>query len=601
MIAKSMTCKKSTHSLDPFKRAVISTVRAMAEKPALEVRFETDSGEVSGGDNCLPEMSTAMTQIDIAHVRGLADACALWQRHHDPDLHQKLLPADPGAQRAYTAMEEARVEAIGAIKMPGVAQNLASTLEAYYAKNPTSTAPDPGGIHDTDSALDYDLLKLLVRERLTHAAVPESAIAVMNRFRGSVEARAGLNLDILVDHLENQQAFARLSRKIIEDMGFGEKTADERQNQSKIEEISDPPDVAVEDDDGDIEDYSDSENDNPEEIGPDERSAPTEHQDVDSVDSQTATKKRAREQDYIVFTTEFDQIVRPQDLCVANVLAFQRYKLDQQLRGMHGVITRLANRLQRRLMARQLSSWDFDLEEGILDAGRLTRVVTHPLRALSFKAEQEADFKDTVITLLIDNSGSMRGRPIAVAAICADILARSLERCGVKVEILGFTTRGWKGGESHRKWLQQNQPKNPGRLTDLRHIIYKTADCPWRRARNNLGLMLRESLLKDNIDGESLLWAHSRLLKRTEQRRILLVISDGAPEDHSTTSTNQPDYLESHLRSVIEWIEQHSDVELLAIGIGHDVGRYYQKAVTIKDAEQLGSVIIEQLSALFNG
>jgi len=303
---------------------------------------------------------------------------------------------------------------------------------------------------------------------------------------------------------------------------------------------------------------------------------------------------------YKMFTEIFDEIISAEDLCDLEELARLRTQLDRQLDNLQGAVAKLANRLQRKLMAQQNRSWDFDLEEGVLDTARLTRVVTDPTAPLSFKQEQDTEFRDTVVTLLLDNSGSMRGRPITIAAICADVLARTLERCNVKVEILGFTTKAWKGGESRDKWLDSGKPQNPGRLNDLRHIIYKGADSPWRRARRNLGLMLKEGLLKENIDGEALLWAHERLLGRTEARRILMVISDGAPVDDCTLSANPANYLEQHLRRVVNWIESKSDVELVAIGIGHDVTRYYKQAVTITDAEQLGGAITDQLADLFD-
>ena len=303
---------------------------------------------------------------------------------------------------------------------------------------------------------------------------------------------------------------------------------------------------------------------------------------------------------YKVFTTEFDEVIDADLLCESDELARLRALLDQQVARLQGVVSRLANRLQRRLLAKQTRSWEFDLEEGLLDAGRLARVIIDPLHPLSFKKEQETNFRDTIVTLLIDNSGSMRGRPIAIAAISADILARTLERCGVKVEILGFTTRAWKGGQARERWLADGKPTNPGRLNDLRHIVYKSADAPWRRARRSLGLMLREGLLKENIDGEALLWAHSRMVNRPEQRKILMVISDGAPVDDSTLSVNPGNYLERHLREVIKTLESYTDVQLTAIGIGHDVTRYYDRAVTIMDAEQLGGTMMDRLADLFD-
>ncbi|PCI34406.1 MAG: cobaltochelatase subunit CobT [Alphaproteobacteria bacterium] len=608
--------KKSPHKLDQFKHAVSSTVRAMAEKAELEISFGAEPGDISGTAARLPQLSIDMAQDEVAKVRGAADAYALRLRYHNQAVHEKFAPAgNPLASSVYEAMEQARVEAIGATKMPGVAQNLAATLDDHYTKTRLSLSAN------TEDVPYGDILRLLVRERLTHAHPPAVTSDIVNQFRTPIEAKAAQHLDELLEAIGDQAAFSRISRKIIADLdladdfeGQDSDTAPQPEDGTKDQEPGD--DDSLDDtggDDSDTQEDGDDSSDSSD--GSSEASDMGADLNEDMITDMMAEEAAAQAQAmfnpndlstdqvqgprYSVYSTDYDEIIAAEDLCDADELAFLRRSLDQQLSGLHGVISKLANRLQRMLMAQQRRSWEFDQEEGILDTSRLTRVVTSPLHALSFKVENETNFKDTVVTLLIDNSGSMRGRPITIAAMCADILARTLERCGVKVEILGFTTKAWKGGKSRVKWLDNDKPPKPGRLNDLRHIIYKTADSPWRRTRNNLGLMLREGLLKENIDGESLLWAHSRLMNRTEERRILMVISDGAPVDDSTLSTNSANYLEDHLRTMIDWIEKRSPVELLAIGIGHDVTRYYQNAITVMDAEQLGGAITDQLTDLF--
>jgi len=606
--------KKAAHKRDQFKHAVSSAVRAMAEKSDLDISFGAENSDITGTSGRLPMLSLELAAGEVAKVRGAADAYALRRRHHNVKLHEKYAPENPVAQSVYEAMEQARVEAIGATRMPGVAQNLAAILDDYYAKNRLT-------LSETKDPPLSDILRLLVRERLTHAHPPTITDEIITQFRSQIEAKAARHLDELMDNMSDQDAFSRLSRKIIADLDLADDyDGDEKNKAANSEDNSEEKEAPGDDsqeegDDSGNQDEGDEAAENSEgssdtsDIGADL----TEDMISDMMSEEAAAKaqaafnpndlgtNQAQGPKYSVYSTKYDETIPAEDLCDAQELAVLRRNLDQQLSGLHGVISKLANRLQRMLMAQQMRSWDFDLEEGMLDTSRLTRVVTNPLHALSFKVENETDFKDTVVTLLIDNSGSMRGRPITIAAMCADILARTLERCGVKVEILGFTTKAWKGGKSRLDWLDNAKPQKPGRLNDLRHIIYKTADSPWRRTRNNLGLMLREGLLKENIDGESLLWAHSRLIGRTEERRILMVISDGAPVDDSTLSTNSANYLEDHLRAVIDWIEKRSPVELLAIGIGHDVTRYYQNAITVMDAEQLGGAITEQLSDLFEG
>ncbi|HEC01306.1 MAG TPA: cobaltochelatase subunit CobT [Sphingomonadales bacterium] len=607
--------KKAAHRLDQFKHAVSATVRAIAEKPELEVSYGAEDSDMSAASGRLPLLSVDLTAADVANVRGAADAYALRLRYHNAALHEKYVPTgNPEAEGVFEAIEQARVEAIGATKMPGVARNLAATLEGHYTKNRLSLSAN------AEEVPYGDILKLLVRERLTHAHPPEVTNEIVNQFRTAIEAKAAEHLDALCDNMGDQEAFSRISRKIISDLDLAEDFEGEDKNKApNSDDNPDDQDLPDEDssDDGEGEDndsQEEGEQDADDSDGASDSSDMASELSEDMIDDMMAeeamtkalfnpndlTTDQAQGPRYSVYSTEYDETIAAEDLCDADELSFLRRNLDQQLSGLHGIISKLANRLQRMLMAQQRRSWDFDLEEGILDTSRLTRVVTNPLHALSFKVENDTEFKDTVVTLLIDNSGSMRGRPITIAAMCADILARTLERCGVKVEILGFTTKAWKGGKSRQEWLENGKPQKPGRLNDLRHIVYKTADSPWRRTRNNLGLMLREGLLKENIDGESLLWAHSRLMNRTEERRILMVISDGAPVDDSTLSTNSANYLEDHLRSMIDWIEKRSPVELLAIGIGHDVTRYYQNAITVMDADQLGGAITEQLTGLFD-
>ncbi|KJS11818.1 MAG: cobalt chelatase, partial [Hoeflea sp. BRH_c9] len=518
------------------------------------------------------------------------------------------------ARAVYDAVEQARVEAIGARRMTGVGDNLTSMLEDKYQR-----ANYQGIVNREDAPLE-EAVALMVREKLTGRAPPQSSGQVVELWRDFIEGKAGAVLDSLEGSVENQQAFARVVREMLSAMEMAEDYGDDDGAQDDQDEVSDEDQPRSQE-----ENDQSSQEDAGSDAAPAEESETSDEQmdtgemdgaeagdddTIDDSDDDAETPGETRKSsdpfadlnariDYKVFTTAFDEEIAAEELCEEAELERLRAFLDKQLAHLQGVVGRLANRLQRRLMAQQNRAWDFDLEEGYLDSARLTRMIIDPMQPLSFKMERDTSFRDTVVTLLIDNSGSMRGRPITVAATCADILARTLERCGVKVELLGFTTKAWKGGQAREKWLTGGKPPTPGRLNDLRHIIYKSADAPWRRARRNLGLMMREGLLKENIDGEALMWAHSRLARRPEQRKILMMISDGAPVDDSTLSVNPGNYLERHLRAVIEEIETRSPVELLAIGIGHDVTRYYRRAVTIVDAEELAGAMTEQLAALF--
>ncbi|MDG4851333.1 MULTISPECIES: cobaltochelatase subunit CobT [unclassified Mesorhizobium] len=603
---------KNGSEADSFKRAVTVCMRAVAGDKDLEVGFAKDRPALAGNRARLPELPKKASRTDIAITRGIGDSMALKRACHDQRIHSKLAPEGKLARAIFDAVEQARVEAIGSRAMQGVADNIGSMLEDKYARANLVDVKDKA-----DAPLE-EAVALMVREKLTGRTVPKSGERLVDLWRPWVEEKASSDLDGLSSRLDDQQAFARIVRDMLvsmemaEELGDDQETEDSEDNEENEQQGEEQSEEGGEDDSG----SEQSQSEDAEASADEEESAETEATDAtsddlsDEDDSDAETPGEARrndnpflnlpkEIDYKVFTTAFDETVGAEDLCEEEELDRLRAFLDKQLANLSGVVGRLANRLQRRLMAQQNRSWDFDLEEGYLDPSRLVRVVIDPMQPLSFKQERDTKFRDTVVSLVLDNSGSMRGRPITVAATCADILARTLERCGVSVEILGFTTRAWKGGQAREKWLKDGKPPNPGRLNDLRHIIYKSADHPWRRARRNLGLMMREGLLKENIDGEALLWAHNRLIGRPEQRKILMMISDGAPVDDSTLSVNPGNYLERHLRAVIDLIETRSPVELLAIGIGHDVTRYYRRAVTIVDAEELAGAMTEQLASLF--
>ncbi|PZO91661.1 MAG: cobaltochelatase subunit CobT [Sphingomonas sanxanigenens] len=600
--------------LDQFKTVLAGAARAIAREPEIELAFTADAPAASGKHIKVPMPARNLPADQVAEARGFADSFALRLRYHDAAMHVRGAPADAVARAVFDAAEQARIEAIGTKSMAGVAGNLDSALRLRMRSDPIARA------RGRDEVPLSTAVGLLVRERLTGRAAPESAAAGLAMVRDWIEEKAGADLDSLALALDDQQAFAALATRLLEDLELvdGEMTPDDADSEGEDGEGEDDSETDDADDGddssgsaaGEVEaraESDDSADADSEGEQPGDEMADDGGEEGDEGEEGMMPVRPNRPPadygpgfDYHAYTTRFDEVVSATDLCDDDELGRLRAYLDQQLVHLQGAVTKLANRLQRRLMAQQSRSWDFDQEEGILDAARLARVIVDPAHSLSYKVERDTEFRDTVVTLLIDNSGSMRGRPISIAAISADILARTLERCGVKTEILGFTTRAWKGGQSREEWLAAGRPPNPGRLNDLRHIVYKQADEPWRRARKSLGLMMREGLLKENIDGEALQWAHSRLIARSEERRILMVISDGAPVDDSTLSVNSGTYLEKHLRQVIHWIENKSPVELCAIGIGHDVTRYYARAVTIMDAEQLGGTMVEQLAGLFD-
>ncbi len=607
--------KPSDNPADAFKKALAEASKVMANDPELNVSYSVDPSGLSGDSMRLPQVSRRMTRDEVLLARGTADALALNRRYHNGQTHAKYEPQGDMARDLYEAMETARCEAVGARDMPGTAGNIDVKIKHEAIRKGYDQATQASDV-PLATAAGY-----LVRHLATGRDLPPGADNAMELWRGFIEDQAGGSLDNINDILEDQTAFAKLARQMISDLGYGD-------------QLGDDPDQIDEDQEDEAEEGSEEEQD-PDSTGQDDQDdeeaegTPEQSQDEqqdasqaqvsmdDMADQELGEEAEMPEGDapmeppapqpvsdadpnYLVYLDTYDEVIGAEELAEPVELERLRAYLDQQLEPLKGAVSRLANKLQRRLQAQQNRSWEFDLEEGTLDAGRLARIVANPTTPLSFKVEKDTEFRDTCVTLLLDNSGSMRGRPISIAAICADVLARTLERCNVKVEILGFTTRAWKGGQAREHWLNEGRPVQPGRLNDLRHIIYKSADAPWRRTRPNLGLMMKEGLLKENIDGEALEWAHRRMMARHEARKILMVISDGAPVDDSTLSVNPANYLEKHLRDVIAMVEKRKAVELLAIGIGHDVTRYYDRAVTITDVDQLAGAMTEQLAALFD-
>ena len=606
--------KPSDNPADPFKKALADATRVMADDHDLVVTYSVDPPGQTADTVRLPQISRRMTRDEVLLARGTADAFALRHRYHDAGIAARYMPTGQMARDLYDAMETARVEAVGAQHMPGTAGNIDAKIGAEARRK---------GYDQIRKSADAPLATAagyLVRHLATGRDLPAGADNVMALWRDFIEGQCGEDLDGITDVLGDQKAFAKLARRLISDLGYADQLGEDPDRDDDQDDAAEDgaEDDAEDDSSGDDQSDSDEADASPEQ-SQDEQQDPSQAQVSmdDMADAEMGEEAEMPEGEapleppspapwsdadpnYAVYRTDFDEEIGAEELAEPPELERLRAYLDQQLEPLKGAVSRLANKLQRRLQAQQSRSWEFDREEGILDAGRLARVVANPTTPLSFKVEKDTEFRDTMVTLLLDNSGSMRGRPISIAAICADVLARTLERCAVKVEILGFTTRAWKGGLSREKWLADGRPAGPGRLNDLRHIIYKSADAPWRRTRENLGLMMKEGLLKENIDGEALEWAHRRMVVRREQRKILMVISDGAPVDDSTLSVNPANYLEKHLRDVIAMVEKRKAVELLAIGIGHDVTRYYDRAVTITDVDQLAGAMTEQLAALFD-
>ena len=598
---------------EKIERVTSATLRAIGKNSEIEISYSSNKEAkiaTNGTSIRLPAPpNSEITKIDLAQLRGSADAVALRLRYHDSKIHHRYRPSGEDAARLFERAEQVRVESIGCRRLPGIKKNIQALLEKRCENNKPDLSSD-SDLSKNDKLLS-EAIGLMIHQKLTGNDLPDAADTILKHFQYALNEQIGTQLDKLSETIHDQEKFAGALSQIIRDLELfdeGDTEPDEHFEDSQDQEDS-TTDNKPQDPDRDPSKQIDTAEqlgeiqESHSETGIDGEEGQQEGTEEPAGPSDQTNNWPSNEADCVIYTpysTASDEIIPAEELCESEELNRLRDQLDQQLSRLHGVVSRLANRMQRRLMAKQTRSWEFDQEEGLLDAGRLSRVVIDPVHPLSFKREKDTNFRDTVVSLLIDNSGSMRGRPITVAAMSADILARTLERCGVKVEILGFTTRAWKGGKTREKWVEDGKISNPGRLNDLRHIVYKDADLPWRRSRRNLGLMLREGLLKENIDGEALMWAHSRLLVRPEQRKILLIISDGAPVDDATLSANPGNYLEKHLRDVIHWIETQSKVELTAIGIGHDVTRYYKHAVTISDAEELGGTMMQNLTDLFD-
>ncbi len=588
-----------------FRQAVTATMRAISGNDELSVTFGRGKPFIHGNKARIPVPEVGGSEAALAALRGTADRFALRTRYHDEALHDQGRPAAGVAQDLFDAVEESRIAAVGAYLMRGVQDNLHhqldDTLQQQGAYDITSTEDAPLG----------QAVGLYLREKLIAAELPESAARVLDPWRTYIEDRVGAELSDFEGKVFDQEAFLELARSLIADFGLAEDFGQDDQNgdQDDIDDQEQEAEAEAGEDGADQDqgaegDLSDAiEGDVPVDMdASDLAESDGSEDDGGAPPDSNAQRSWARPKtfEYQAYTTEFDEVVFADQLCDSEELDRLRGVLDQHLQNSQIIISKLANRLQRKLMAQQSRAWEFDLEEGVLDTSRLPTIIMDPFSSLAFKQEKETKFKDTVVSILIDSSGSMRGRSISIAAMCADILGRTLERCSVKVEILGFTTKAWRGGQARELWLQRGKPQQPGRLNDLRHIIYKAADMPWRRARRNLGLMMREELLKENIDGEALLWAYNRIHGRPEDRKILMVISDGLPVDNSTLLVNPSNFLEQHLKFAIDQIENTDSVELVAIGIGHDVTHHYERAVTITDAEQLGDAMTEQLVGLFD-
>ncbi len=604
--------KKSENA--QFQNATASTLKAVSGDldNEREIKFSGISSYLSSKEIRLPQILKELDSMQLSRLRGEADKIALKIKYHDPVVHNKYLPSSDLSSQIFQFAEDSRIETVGSKNRIGIKNNLQNLIEEKFKE---TILPIPG--RDDKEAL-INALQLVIREKITGCRSPTNTLVSLEKWRPWINSKIGNLLNQLAEKTDDQENYAKKTKELLtalqadigetdqNNSGEKEDDTDESNTDESEDDNSSAQSESDDDEDAGLDGGSEAQDEDGE-INGEAQDADSEDQDGESEGEIASNPLSGHNQsksninyNYKVFSTKYDEIVNAIDLCEEDELNRLRGTLDKQLETLQGAIARLANKLQRKLQAKQNRSWNFDLEEGMLDASKLSRIITQPLFPLSYKQEKDMKFRDTIVTLLIDNSGSMRGRPITIAAICADIMARTLERCGVKVEILGFTTKAWKGGQSREEWINVGKPSYPGRLNDLRHIIYKPADAPWRRSKYSLGLMLKEGILKENIDGEALIWAHERLLGRLEDRKILMVISDGAPVDDTTLSSNSGNYLELHLKQVISFIESKSPIELVAIGIGHDVTRYYNKAVTLTDAEQLGGALTEQLAELFN-
>jgi len=582
-----------------FKSAVSSTVRAISENFNLDIQFGNKLNSKENSLN-LPEIANLKKLQDFTNLRAYADSEALKIKYTDKKIFLKNEPVGEMNKTLYAIAEKIRYEKIGSDKLKGVKNNITQCYENKFKDKKIEEIKTEADVPITE-AFELYLRSYFFKIKQNHASKK-----MLSYWKDLFDKNIKQKLRELDNCIENQNKFSELVANLIENLDFQDPNSREKEEKRESSKENSTPSQEDEKKDGETQGEEDKGNESDSTIFENNFESFNENQDPNKKEVEgdlgliKKNPKKSLKEKYKVFTNKFDEIKNAEDLDKDEEITRLRKNLDQQLTNLQSLIAKLANKLQRQLLAKQNRSWEFDLEEGMLDSSKLSRIIINPLHALSHKMEKETEFKDTVVTLLIDNSGSMRGRPISVAAICADILSRTLERCSVKVEILGFTTKNWKGGKSREKWNSENKPTNPGRLNDLRHIVYKAADKPWRQTKKNLGLMLKEGLLKENIDGEALLWAFKRISARKEERKILMIISDGAPVDDSTLSVNSGDYLEKHLKQTVKWIEENSKVEILAVGIGHDVTRYYKKAIKIADVQELGDVMINQLTKLFS-
>ena len=586
---------------EKFKVAVSSAVKVISEKFDIEIKFGNNISSKKDSLT-LPEVASLKKLQDFTNFRALADSEALKLKYTDNKTFNENEPKGTIAKALYSIAEKIRYEKIGSEKLKGVKNNIIQCYENKFKGRKIDEIKTEADVPITEA------FELYLRSYFFNIKQNNTTKKVLSYWKDLFDKKLKKNLNELNGYVENQAEFNRIIAELIDNLEFEDSDCKEKEEENETTEDNPSSEGTNDENNSTDEEQNQQADDSLSAIDNDIDSLiendSLNQDETDEAEGNPSTikikQKNLLKNKYKIFTNEYDEIAEAKDLENENEITRLRKNLDQQLTNLQNIVTKLANKLQRLLLAKQNRSWEFDLEEGMLDSSKLSRVIINPLHALSYKNEKETEFKDTVVTLLIDNSGSMRGRPISVAAICADILSRTLERCSVKVEILGFTTKNWKGGKSREKWNVNNKPANPGRLNDLRHIIYKSADEPWRQSKKNLGLMLKEGLLKENIDGEALLWAFKRITKRKEERKILMIISDGAPVDDSTLSVNSGDYLEKHLKQTVKWIEDNSNVEILAVGIGHDVTRYYKKAIKIADVQELGDVMINQLTKLFS-
>ena len=582
-----------------FKSAVSSTVKAISENFDLQIKFGSNIDSKKNSLN-LPEVANLKKLQDFTNLRAFADSEALKIKYTDKKIYLENEPKGAISKALYAIAEKIRYEKIGSDKLKGVKNNITQCYENKFKNKKIEEIKTEADVPITEA------FELYLRSHFFNISENQATKRVLNYWKDLFDKNLKQRLKELDNCIQNQNEFNQLIANIINNLDFEDPESKEekeekemtKEDASQAEKDNKESNVSQKEKDQDSDpNYDISEHDID---SSNETEDPNQKEiDIDPTIMKNNQKNLFKEK-YKVFTNIYDEIKNAEELENDEEIIRLRKNLDQQLTNLQSLVAKLANKLQRQLLAKQNRSWEFDLEEGMLDSSKLSRIIIDPFHSLSYKMEKETKFKDTIVTLLIDNSGSMRGRPISVAAICADILSRTLERCSVKVEILGFTTKNWKGGKSREKWNLENKPPNPGRLNDLRHIIYKSADKPWRQSKKNLGLMLKEGLLKENIDGEALLWAFKRIAIRKEERKILMIISDGAPVDDSTLSVNSGDYLEKHLKQIVKWIEENSNIEILAVGIGHDVTRYYRKAIKIADVQELGDVMINQLTKLFS-